>query len=80
MCYLLPSKLGCYRTQQFSVVVVHTRTLPFFRTRTATAPTPALRHYENVLFKCLQNPEKFKKNFEIFFSTFFFNFFEVVII
>ena len=34
--------VGCYRTQHFSVVVVHTRTLPFFphphcnRTRTRT--------------------------------------------
>ena len=35
-------EVGCYRTQHFSVVVVHTRTLPFFphphcnRTRTRT--------------------------------------------
>ena len=40
-----------------------------FRTRTATAP--ALRHYENMLFKCLFNLEKFEKIFEIFFSIFF---------
>ena len=42
--------LGCYRTQHFSVVVVHTSTLPFFCTRT-----------QNILFKCLLIPKNFKK-------------------
>ena len=37
--------------QHLSVVVVHTHTLPFF-------PHP------HVLFKCLLNPEKFKKKFD----------------
>ena len=52
--------LGCYRTKDFSVVVVHTRTQLIFphphciRTRTQI-------HHENVLIKCLLIPKKFKK-------------------
>lgn len=52
------TRLGCYRTQHFSVVVVHTRTLPF------SAPALQLHPHsdtENVLFKCLLNPKNIKK-------------------
>ena len=48
--------VGCYCTQHFSVVVVHTRTLPFF-------PHPHSDTMKiccsNPWFKCLLNPEKF---------------------
>ena len=57
----MPKILGCYRTQDFSVVVVHNCTQLIFRTRIQI-------HYENVLIKCLLIPKKIsKKNFQNFF-------------
>ena len=60
--------IGCYRTQHFSVVVVHTCTLPFF-----LQPHCNCTRTQNILFECLLTPKKLKKNLEIFFSKFFFN-------
>ena len=62
--------VGCYCTQHFSVVVVHTRTLPFF-------PHP----HSDTMKICCSNVYLTLKKFEKkFFENFFFNFFEVVII
>ena len=50
--------VGCYRTQHFSVVVVHTRTLPFF-------PHPHTSYFSApALFKGpLTSKKIFKKKF-----------------
>ena len=67
--------LGCYRTQQISVVVVHTHTLPFF---------PHPHPHSDTMKMCCSNDylilKNYKKIWNLFFKIFFSFFFEVVII